>query len=43
VELDVNEANPGAVALYEAFGFSSTANPYEGRDLYMRLHLGDEG
>jgi len=42
VELDVNEANPAAVALYESFGFSATANAYGARDLYMRLHL-DEG
>ena len=41
VELDVNEANPGAVALYESFGFSSTENSYGARDLYMRLHLDD--
>lgn len=39
IELDVNESNAGAVALYEGFGFSATENPYSGRDLYMRLHL----
>ena len=38
-ELDVNERNDGAVALYESFGFSAAANPYGGRDLYMRVHL----
>ena len=44
-ELDVNERNDAALALYGAFGFSATANAYGGRDLYMRLHLddGDEG
>jgi GNAT superfamily N-acetyltransferase len=40
VELDVNEANATAQRLYESFGFSSTANPYGARDLYMRLHVG---
>jgi GNAT superfamily N-acetyltransferase len=40
VELDVNERNETALALYGAFGFSATANPYGSRDLYMRLHLG---
>ncbi len=39
MELDVNEANPAAVALYESFGFSATDTPYAGRDLYMRVHL----
>src|SRR5215210_3878038 len=39
-ELDVNEANAAAIALYEAFGFSAAANPYGARDLYMRVHLG---
>jgi GNAT superfamily N-acetyltransferase len=39
MELDVNEANPVAVALYESFGFSATANHYGARDLYMRMHL----
>jgi GNAT superfamily N-acetyltransferase len=40
VELDVNERNAPALALYESFGFSATANPYDGRDLYLRLHIG---
>lgn len=39
IELDVNERNEAALALYESFGFSSTANPHDGRDLYMRLHI----
>jgi ribosomal protein S18 acetylase RimI-like enzyme len=38
-ELDVNESNTAAVALYESFGFSAAANPYGARDLYMRVHL----
>ena len=39
MELDANERNEAAIALYESFGFSSTDNPYGGRDLYLRLHL----
>jgi ribosomal protein S18 acetylase RimI-like enzyme len=39
MELDANEDNDAALALYESFGFSSTANPYGARDLYFRLHL----
>jgi GNAT superfamily N-acetyltransferase len=39
MELDVNENNPAALALYESFGFSATANPYGARDLYLRRHL----
>jgi GNAT superfamily N-acetyltransferase len=42
-ELDVNEANEGALRLYGSFGFSATENPYGARDLYMRLHLEDGG
>jgi ribosomal protein S18 acetylase RimI-like enzyme len=38
-ELDVNERNDTAVALYESFGFSAAANRYGARDLYMRVHL----
>lgn len=39
MELDVNEANPAALALYGSFGFSASAAPGEPRDLYMRVHL----
>jgi ribosomal protein S18 acetylase RimI-like enzyme len=39
IELDVNETNDAALALYGAFGFSTTANGYGARDLYMRLHI----
>jgi ribosomal protein S18 acetylase RimI-like enzyme len=35
MELDVNEANAPALALYESFGFTAGAP----RDLYMRRHL----
>jgi len=42
VELDVNEANAAALALYGRTGFSATDNAYGQRDLYMRMHL-DEG
>ena len=39
MELDTNEANTAAVALYEDLGYSCTANSYGARDLYYRLHL----
>lgn len=39
VELNVNEANDAALALYGSFGFSATANRYRSRDLYMRMDL----
>ena len=39
VELDTNETNAAALALYGSFGFSAVANSYGARDLYMRLHL----
>ncbi len=39
VELDVNDANPPAVALYESFGFSCRDQRYGGRNLLMRLRL----
>ena len=41
IELDANERNEAALALYGEFGFSATENAYGGRDLYMRLHLDD--
>ena len=39
MELDVNEANGAALALYESFGFKSAAEPGAPRDLYLRRHL----
>ena len=39
VELDVNDANPAAVALYESFGFSAQDERYGGQNLLMRLRL----
>lgn len=39
MELDVNERNAAALALYGSFGFSATDNPYGARDLYLRVHL----
>jgi GNAT superfamily N-acetyltransferase len=35
VELDCNEANAGALALYERHGFSARSKGGEGRDLFL--------
>lgn len=43
MELDVNEANAPALALYGSFGFETKSKAFDGaRDLYMRLHLPHE-
>ncbi len=43
MELDVNEANAPALALYGSFGFFSESSAFDGaRDLYMRVHLPHE-
>jgi ribosomal protein S18 acetylase RimI-like enzyme len=39
MELDTNESNAAAIALYEGLGFTSQSTAYDGRDLYFRLHL----
>lgn len=39
IELDVNEANPPALALYRSLGFESRPASTEGNNLLMRLRL----
>ena len=39
IELDVNEANPAAIALYEGLGFSARFDAASARNLLMRLRL----
>ena len=39
IDLDVNEANQAALALYESLGFEGFADPPGGRNLLMRLRL----
>jgi GNAT superfamily N-acetyltransferase len=39
VELDANEDNTAALALYRSFGFDAQDDRYGGRNLFWRLHL----
>lgn len=39
MELDTNETNGAAIALYESLGFVNRTPAYDGRDLYFRRHL----
>lgn len=39
MELDANEANAAALALYRSFGFDSSSKRADGHDLFMRLRL----
>jgi GNAT superfamily N-acetyltransferase len=39
VELDANEANKPAIALYERLGFSSWVEGFDAHNRFMRLHL----
>jgi ribosomal protein S18 acetylase RimI-like enzyme len=39
VELDVNDANAPALALYRSLGFDDRDDRYGGGNLFMRLHL----
>ena len=43
VELDVNERNSAALALYERLGFQISHKPPGGRDVLMRRRLVDRG
>ena len=38
-ELDVNEANPAALGLYESLGFGRKSTPWDGRDLFLNIRL----
>ena len=39
VELDANDENAAAQALYRSFGFDAQDDRYGGKNLFMRLHL----
>ena len=41
-ELDVNESNPNAMALYESLGFNAGRAHFDGRDLFMKVALGEQ-
>ncbi len=40
-ELDVNESNAAALRLYASLGFGRKDSPWEGRDLFLNLRLGE--
>ncbi len=42
-ELDVNEANTPALALYESLGFTAGRPAFDGRDLFMKVPLVEPG
>src|SRR5262249_17145545 len=42
IELDVNDANDPALALYRSLGFDNADPRYGGGNLFMRLHLGEQ-
>ena len=39
MELDANDENAAAQALYRSFGFDAQDDRYGGTNLFMRLHL----
>ena len=43
IELDVNDNNAGALALYRSLGFDNRDDRYGGGNLFMRLHLEPPG
>lgn len=43
IELDVNDNNAAALALYGSLGFSNRDDRYGGGNLFMRLHLEARG
>jgi len=42
IELDTNEDNAAAIALYERVGFSARSKPGTGRELFLGLRVSDE-
>jgi ribosomal protein S18 acetylase RimI-like enzyme len=42
VELDTNESNDAALALYERFGFSTSSKDLPGRDLFLGRRIAGE-